>query len=99
MAGFADASHLTRTFRRTFGKTPRDMVDCAGTTGVLGLESITINEGFKTATGSILTTGESHFKKVEGWCPDGYQSARAPSASPALAAPARAAYQQRRARL
>jgi AraC-like DNA-binding protein len=25
IAGFADASHLTRTFRRTLGMTPRDL--------------------------------------------------------------------------
>jgi AraC-like DNA-binding protein len=43
IAGFADASHLTRTFRRTLGQTPRELIVCATTLRVLRLESITID--------------------------------------------------------
>ena len=45
IAGFADASHLTRTFRRTLGQTPRELAVCATTLGVLQLESIAIDRG------------------------------------------------------
>jgi AraC-like DNA-binding protein len=45
VAGFADGSHLTRTFRRTLGMSPRDLVLRGPAMQALRLESLTISEG------------------------------------------------------
>ena len=39
LAGFADAPHLTRTFRRTLGTSPRELIKRAAVTGELRLTS------------------------------------------------------------
>jgi AraC-like DNA-binding protein len=39
IAGFADAAHMTRTFRRTLGTTPRELIRRAPATQELWVES------------------------------------------------------------
>jgi AraC-like DNA-binding protein len=50
LAGFADASHLTRTFRRTLGTTPREMIRRAPAAHELRLASASDSQSVHDAS-------------------------------------------------